>query len=81
MIPSTLNDPKNLFDIRLLTEAVASFTPEICWLTEPCDIASCDLNDERFTEKYGEAMKKTMSKVRRPKCIQGDNSKRTFGTF
>ena len=51
MIPSTLNDPQDLFDSRLLTEAVAIFTPEIYWLTESCNKAPCDLNDERFTEK------------------------------
>ena len=28
MIPSTLNDPQNLFDSRLLTEAVAIFMPK-----------------------------------------------------
>ena len=50
MIPSTLNDPQNLFDSRLLTVAVAVFTPEIYWSTESCDITPCDLNDERFTE-------------------------------
>ena len=49
MIPSTLNDPQNLFDSRLLTETVTTFPPEIYWLTESCDIAPCDLNDERFT--------------------------------
>ena len=57
MIPSTLNDPQNLFDSWLLTEAVAKFRPVIYWLTESCDIAPCDLNDERFTENYGNAMK------------------------
>ena len=51
MIPSTLNDLQKLFDSRLLTEVVAIFMPEICWLTESCDIARCDLNDERFMEK------------------------------
>ena len=49
MIPSTVNDLQNLFDSRLLTEAVATFPPEICWLTESYDIAPCDLNDEWFT--------------------------------
>ena len=62
MITSTLNDPQNLFDSQLLTEAVVIFTPEIYWLTESCDIAPCDLNDERFTEKYGNAMKTTIGK-------------------
>ena len=51
MIPSTLNNPQNLFDSRLVTKVVTIFPPEICWLTESCDLAPCDLNDERFTEK------------------------------
>ena len=63
MIPSSLNDPQNLFDSRLLTEAVAVFKPDIYWLTESCDIAPCDLNDERFMEKYGNTMKTTMAKL------------------
>ena len=59
MIPSTLNDPQNLFDSWLLPEVIATFSPEIYWLTESCDTAPCDLNDKRFTEKYGIAMKTT----------------------
>ena len=61
MSPSILYDPQNLFDSWMLTEAVATFPPEICRLTESCDIAQCDVNDERFTEKYGIAMKTNIS--------------------
>ena len=60
MISSTLNDPQNLFDSRLLTEVVAAFPPDIYWLTESYNLVLCDLNDERFTEKYGITMKTTI---------------------